>query len=52
MMKCWQDFIEGTWCNEVNVSNFIKLNYKNYDGDETFLSKPTEKTKKVKIFIL
>jgi len=47
MMKCWQGFNEGIWCNEINVRNFIKLNYKNYDGDETFLSKPTEKTKKV-----
>ena len=47
MMKAWLGFIEGTWCNEINVRNFIKLNYKNYDGDETFLSKPTEKTKKV-----
>ena len=47
MMKCWTGFNEGKWCNEIDVSNFIKLNYKNYDGDETFLSKPTEKTKKV-----
>ena len=47
MMKCWTGFNEGKWCNEIDVSNFIKLNYKNYDGDETFLSEPTEKTKKV-----
>ena len=47
MMKEWKGFIEGNWCNEINVSDFIKSNYKNYDGDDTFLSKPTEKTKKV-----
>ena len=47
MMKCWIGFNEGTWCNQIDVSNFIKLNYHNYDGDETFLSKPTKTTKKV-----
>ena len=46
-MKAWNNFIEGTWCQEINVNDFIKKNYKKYDGDETFLSKPTEKTKKV-----
>jgi len=46
-MKEWIGFKEGTWCNEINVSDFIKQNYKSYEGDEFFLSKPTEKTKKV-----
>lgn len=46
-MEQWKDFNEGTWCNEINVSNFIKKNYVAYDGDESFLSGPTEKTKRV-----
>ena len=24
----WEDFNEGEWCYEINVSNFIKKNYK------------------------
>ena len=46
-MEQWKDFNEGTWCNEINVSDFIKKNYVAYDGDESFLSGPTEKTKRV-----
>ena len=43
----WKNFKEGVWQNEVNVNDFIQLNYKQYEGDESFLSKPTEKTKKI-----
>ena len=43
----WEGFKEGNWCNEINVSDFIKQNYTAYDGDESFLSGPTEKTKRV-----
>ena len=46
-MEQWKDFKEGAWCNEINVSDFIKKNYAAYDGDESFLSGPTEKTKRV-----
>ena len=47
MEKAWKGFKEGTWCNEINVSDFIKSNYTPYDGDESFLNGPTEKTKRV-----
>lgn len=47
LMEQWKDFKEGAWCNEINVSDFIKKNYVAYDGDESFLSGPTEKTKRV-----
>ena len=43
----WKDFNKGAWCDEINVSDFIKKNYVAYDGDESFLSGPTEKTKRV-----
>ncbi len=43
----WKKFIEGLWTEEVNVQNFIDKNYKAYNGDESFLSGATAKTKKV-----
>lgn len=43
----WKKFNEGSWCNEINVSDFIKNNYVAYDGNEEFLSGPTDKTKRV-----
>ncbi|MEE3343257.1 MAG: formate C-acetyltransferase [Bacilli bacterium] len=47
MRKEWKEFKTGAWCNKVDVSNFIQLNYKKYDGDESFLQKTTVKTNKV-----
>ena len=46
-MEEWINFKEGKWCNEINVKNFIDLNYTYYMDDESFLVKPTDKTKKV-----
>ena len=43
----WQGFKEGNWTNEINVSDFIKNNYTPYNGDESFLANPTDKTKRV-----
>ena len=47
MKEEWKDFKQGAWCDEINVSDFIKKNYVAYDGDESFLSGPTDKTKRV-----
>ena len=47
MKNEWKNFKEGKWCDEVDVSNFIKLNYTPYDKDESFLKPTTTKTKKV-----
>lgn len=47
MREEWKNFKEGKWCEEINVSNFIKENYKGYEGDESFLAGKTEKTGKV-----
>ena len=44
-MDCWNGFKGETWKNEINVSDFIKNNYKSYEGNEDFLLGPTEKTK-------
>ena len=38
------NFKTGAWRSEVNVRDFIQLNYTPYDGDETFLAPPTERT--------
>lgn len=46
-MNAWRNFKEGVWCDEINVSNFIKLNYTAYDGDSSFLEGPTQRTKDV-----
>ena len=35
----------GVWNEEINVRDFIVRNYTPYDGDETFLVPPTERTK-------
>ena len=43
----WKGFKDGAWTREINVSDFIKSNYKKYDGDESFLVGPTDKTKRV-----
>ena len=46
-MEEWRDFHKGKWVNEINVSDFIKSNYEAYEGDESFLESPTEKTKRI-----
>ena len=43
-MDAWRCFKEGNWSKEVDVKNFIKLNYTEYTGDESFLEGPTEAT--------
>ena len=47
MREEWKGFKEGAWTKEINVSDFIKTNYKGYDGDESFLEGTTEKTNRV-----
>ena len=37
MREEWNGFKEGKWCDEINVRNFIKCNYTEYLGDESFL---------------
>ena len=41
----WNGFIEGKWKNEINVRDFIQLNYKEYKGDDKFLASATPRTK-------
>ena len=46
-MEQWKNFKEGSWQKSINVSDFIQKNYKQYNGDESFLAPKSEKTKKV-----
>ena len=41
------EFNKGSWCEEINVRDFIQRNYTPYDGDGSFLAGPTERTKKL-----
>ncbi|WP_028263660.1 formate C-acetyltransferase [Atopobium fossor] len=44
MQDAWHGFVSGKWEREINVRNFIQLNYTPYDGDESFLAGPTKAT--------
>lgn len=44
-MKQWEGFKKGSWTEEINVRDFILLNYSPYEGNEDFLAEPTERTK-------
>ena len=43
----WEGFEGSLWKEEVNVRDFIQKNYTVYDGDESFLAKPTDATNKL-----
>ena len=44
----WKGFKTGRlWQDEVNVREFIQLNYTPYDGDSSFLAGPTDATNKL-----
>ena len=46
--KQWEGFNKlGEWTKEIDVRGFIQANYKPYDGDDSFLSTATERTKKL-----
>ena len=46
-MEQWKNFKGNTWKNEVNVFDFIKENYTEYTGDDSFLVKSSDKTNKI-----
>ncbi len=47
MFEQWNGFKTRVWQNEINVREFIQLNYTPYEGDESFLEGPTDRTKAV-----
>ncbi len=42
--KNWNGFVKGVWQDEINVRDFIQLNYKEYKGDASFLTGATART--------
>ena len=47
MEKAWENFIEGYWQKDIDVEDFIRLNFKSYDGDDSFLAPISKNTAKV-----
>lgn len=45
--KEWNNFEPGDWTKEINVRNFIQLNYTPYEGDASFLADATDRTRKL-----
>lgn len=45
--SAWQGFRDGNWKNEIDVRNFIQMNYTPYEGNEDFLAEATERTQKL-----
>lgn len=43
----WEGFVTGHWASEIDVRDFIQKNYKPYEGDDSFLAGPTDKTKRL-----
>ena len=46
-IKAWEGFKTNKWQNEINVRDFITLNYTPYESDDSFLAPATERTKKM-----
>jgi formate C-acetyltransferase len=46
-VKAWHGFKPGRWMYDIDVRDFIQKNYSPYDGDDSFLAGPTEKTRKL-----
>lgn len=46
-MEAWRNFKAGHWMEAVDVRDFIQNNYTPYDGDESFLAAPTDRTRTV-----
>ncbi|MGW6690168.1 formate C-acetyltransferase [Streptomyces sp. NPDC054961] len=42
--EAWKGFKGGLWRDAIDVRDFIQQNYTPYEGDDTFLAGPTERT--------
>ncbi|HWP50313.1 MAG TPA: formate C-acetyltransferase [Clostridia bacterium] len=47
LTTAWRGFNAGLWTEEIDVRNFIQKNYALYEGDDSFLVGPTDKTRTV-----
>ena len=46
-MNAWYEFKSGKWQTEIDVRDFILNNYTPYEGDDSFLTGPTQRTQKL-----
>ncbi|MEM6254285.1 MAG: formate C-acetyltransferase [Cyanobacteria bacterium P01_D01_bin.156] len=46
-VQAWQQFLPGTWVNEINVRDFIQKNYSPYDGCGDFLAGVSDRTQQL-----
>ncbi len=46
-MDAWRYFKNGNWSEEIDVRDFIINNHTPYEGDDSFLRGPTERTQKL-----
>ncbi len=44
MIEEWNGFEPGNWAKDIDVRDFIQQNYTPYEGDDSFLVGPTERT--------
>lgn len=49
--KAWHGFKGTDWKESASISDFVQDNYNPYDGDESFLAGPTERSLKIKKII-
>lgn len=49
--EAWSGFKGLDWQDKSSVTRFVQANYKPYDGDESFLEGPTERTLYIKKII-
>lgn len=48
-MQAWKNFKGEKWQKEIDVRDFIQQNYSPYEGDDSFLTEATERTKNLMV---
>ncbi len=46
--QAWEGFKGTDWQDKASVTHFVQANYTPYDGDESFLAGPTERSLHIK----
>ncbi len=46
-MDLYSNFIDGSWSQKIDVTDFVRKNITPYKGDASFLVGPTERTKRI-----
>lgn len=46
-MDLYSNFIDGSWSQKIDITDFVRKNITPYEGDASFLVGPTERTKRI-----